>query len=709
MRKKRTGGFLAAALLATSLLSAPAVQASGIGTEVKIGGDALEPDISVGMDLSKDYAVWVEKDDSKKAVVIFNRDNSKEEKVADDSRTKSFLKVADHYAAWIEESSNRKDIYLYDISLHKTTKITDGTEVPTEMDFDGSTIVWTDKRNGKSNIYAYKIKDGSDEQITTSNKASAPTVSKGYVAWQDQRNGNSDIYYYDLTKNTEKQATSNSYNQENPSIDSGVIVYEDSRKGIKNIYSYDISDRNETAITNQSDDSRNPVIYDNYVVFAQKGELKYVNLKNQKSQTFTDNFYTRSIPAIYDNDVLYVTREDGKYKLNLYDLKKEESAQFGSHNGDPAQPDASDKYVVFVNQGKHDEIVLYDVATANMKVISGAKQAPSHPVVSNSYAVWYDDDTRALFAYDIKKQSMKQVTKTKEEPSENLFDIDGNNLFWIDESGRDISLNLTNLSTGKTSEIETTGADIKSVDIKGNHLLWVTQKGKKNMMYYVDLSNKEGSFEVRHDAVEVGDAHLADDFIVWSEKNNDWDIFYYEFSSEHIYSLLRNPKKDQVRPQASHNFIMFETNEYSRDNKFEHQFYDLDDLEYSDINFSDEADPSEIRLGGDRIVWIDKRDDKPELYTMQFAEPKDDDGGTDPGTDPGNQPGKYTMDELVKKDELVDILLKNDPKKVVFIFNEGTSKEIKYTFDELAKENSDKIVQLFLTVPFDKIMIEVLP
>lgn len=706
MRKKRTHGLLAAAVLATSLFSAPAVHASGgIGTEVKIAGDAQEPNVTAGIDIGKNYAVWMEKDDSDQAIVIFDREDSSEEKIADNGHAKTFLKVADHYAVWLEDSNGRKDIYIYDISEKKTTKITDDEAVPTELDFDGATIVWTDKRDSKSNIYAYKIATSGEVQITTSNKASSPTVSKNYVAWQDDRKSNSDIYYYDFSLKTEKQATTNSYSQKNPSIDSGVIVYEDYRKGVSNIYAYDINDRDETEITEESDDSKNPRIYDNYVIFEQDGELNYYNLKSEKTNSFSDNFYTRTIPAIYNYDVLYITKEDGDFKLNRYDLKDEENEEFGSHVGDPTQPDASDKYVVYVNQAKEDEIVLYDIASSNMKVISTTKQDPSHPVVSNSYAVWYDDKEQALFAYDIRKQSMKQVTESDEEPSDDLFEIDGSNLFWIDESGRQLTLNVTNLSTGKTKKIDATGDDITSIDIKGNRLLWVTDEGSsKNQLFYYDLEEDKEPYEVRDEEVEIGDAHLADDYLVWSEKESDWNIYYYDFDRDRIFSLLRSQDKDQVRPQASQNLVMFETNQYNRDNEFEYQFYDIDELEYSDIYFSDDAVPSQVRLGGNRLVWVDDRDDEPTLYMMKFAEPQDDDG-----TDPGTPKDRYTLDELVESDQLVDVLTDNDGDKVVFIFYEGTSEEIRYTYNELAEEETDVITDLLLSVPFDEIIVQILP
>lgn len=703
MRKKRIHGILAAALLATSLFSAPVAHASGgIGSEVKIGGQNVEPNISAGMDIGKNYAVWMDKDDEDQAVIIYDRSSGNEEKVADNGNSKSYLKVAGDYAVWLEESDNRKVIFLYDISKKKTTQITDETAVPEELDFDGETIVWTDKRDGKSNIYAYQLANEAEQKITTSNKATMPTVSKAYVAWQDDRNGNPDIYYYDLTLNKEKQATTNTYAQENPSIDKGVIVYEDKRKGISNIYSYDISDHDETAITNEDDDSTNPKIYDDYVVFQQDGELNYYNLKSKKSNSFSEDFYSKSIPAIYNYDVLYVTRVDNKLQMNLYDLKKEENQRFGSHIGDPSHPDASENYVVFVNEGDQNEIVLYDIATTNLKVISGEDQDPSHPVVSNSYAVWYDDEENALFSYNTKTQTMKQVTKSSEEPSSSLFAIDGANLIWVDEAD-DLMLKVTNLTTGKTREIDSTGDDILSVDINGNRILWLTDEGSGNQIYYYDLTKDDEAYSVRDDEVEIGDVQLTDDYIVWSEKGDDWDIYYYDFDRDRIYSLLRTTDKDQVRPQASQNFVMYETNQYNRDNRFEYQFYDIDELEFSDIYFSEDADPSQVRLGGNRIVWVDNRDEEPALYTMAFAEPKGDDG-----SDPGNGTGRYTFEELVDSDQLADVLLNNDADKVEFIFYEGTSKEVKYTFDDLVNDDSGAIIDLFLAVPFDEIIVQVL-
>lgn len=703
MKKKRTQGLLAVAILAASLWSGPVVYADEtVGQEVKIEGSQSNPSGTAGIDLTKDYAVWVStNDDDDEAIVIYGRKDDQEVKVAANGNKKSYVKVSGNYLVWLEDSNNRKDIYLYDISSKKQTKITGQEAKPTELEFDGSHIVWTDERGGQSNIYSYDLAKKSEQKISSSNTASSPDVNGSWVVWEDERNGNSDIYAYNFDTKKEKRATTNKYEQSNPAVDRGVVVYEDRREGVSHIYSYDLDDGGENQITDSDEDAHNPQIYGRYVVYEEDDHLYYYNTKSEKTVSVESKIYSRVKAAIYDEDIFYVTKEDDKLYLNLYNIDDDEAKPFGDQFNDPSQPDASDKYVVFMNND--DQVILYEVATKKAKVISKPDQEPTHPVVSDKFVVWYDQGDDSLYSYNTKSGTIKKITKSSEEPSYSLYEIDGSNLFWVDEEGRSNTLKLTNLSTGNTDEIESTRKDIRNVDICGDRVLWVTDEGDDNsMIYYYDFKNGDDIYEVRHEKAEMEDAHLSENYIVWAEKDNTWDLNYYDFDRDRIYSVLQSKDKDQVRPQISRDFLLFEDNQYNRDNKFDYKFYDLAEMSYSDLYFSDDAVPTEVRLGGNRMVWIDERDNEKVVYMMAVAQPRDSD-------DPGNgEMQEYTLEELIETDKIGEILEDNAPENVVFVFYANTSKEIKYNLVELS-EHIDEVIQLIETIPLDEIIVRVLP
>ncbi|MFP3590100.1 hypothetical protein SCB29_41805, partial [Paraburkholderia sp. SIMBA_055] len=69
---------------------------------------------------------------------------------------------------------------------------------------------------------------------------------------------------------------------------------------------------------------------------------------------------------------------------------------------------------------------------------------------------------------------------------------------------------------------------------------------------------------------------------------------------------------------------------------------------YVDLSWSDKAEASEVRIGGNRVVWIDDRDDTPQVFTMAIASPRDDDDDNEPEepTNPG-ETKEYNFSDLL--------------------------------------------------------------
>ncbi|MGC5325550.1 TolB family protein [Brevibacillus sp. SYSU BS000544] len=701
MKRKSVYGWLAVAVLATSLWNVPAAYANeNIGKEVKIKGSSPEPSNTSGIDLSGDYAVWVTNGDTEQGIVVYDRDSGKETKIAADGKKKSMVKVDGKNVVWLEDS---KSIYLYNISTEKTTKITSDKAKPVDVDIDGNTIVWTDQRGGNSNIYSYNLKSNTENQITTSNKASDPSVSGSVIVFQDERNSNLDIYYYDTSSNKEGRATTNKYNQSNPSVSNGTIVFEDRREGVSNIYYYDISRKREEQITDSDNDSKNPMVHGNMVIYNQKDDLYFYNVKNEDSGSIESDIYDRITPVIYDEDVLFAMRDDDVTSLYMFNIDDEELTALGGNIGEPSQPDASDKYVTFISEGKKDKVMLYDVATTQIKTISPDSHEPDRPVVSNTYAVWYDKEEEDLFSYNTKTQTVKKATPKSSKPVEDLYEIDGNNLFWVEEDGRDYVLNLTNLSNGSTKKIEDTNDELLKVDIAGDRVMWIEDGKGDHEINYFDFKENEEIETISEKNMDIESPSLSENYIVWTTKvEKTMDLYYYDFEKDRVYSVFDKGKGDQQRPQISRNIILFEDNEFSRNkNDYEYILYDLDEEEYLDVKFSEFAKPTDARLGGNRIVWIDERDKDNTLYMMALAQPQDD----------GETPGEiqeYTLAEIILDDTIDNIIDSNAPENIIFIFFRGTSKEEKYNLLEFV-DNVDRAIELIETVPLDEVIVQVLP
>ncbi|MED4752171.1 hypothetical protein [Brevibacillus choshinensis] len=709
-------GWLAAAILVTSLWSGTPAFAKGIGDEIKI--DMSQPEIAkTGFDISADYAVWMVEGD--KTITLYDLDNNSEVKIGSKSSTKTSPRVDGDYVVWMDSRDGGSDVYMYDISKKKETLLTSGSAKVSHLEIAGKNVVWDDKSQGGSDIFLYNITSGDVEQISTSGKASNPTAGDTYIAWQDERSGNADIYYYDLKAETEKAAVTTHGDQVNPSIYGDQIIFEDQSDEYSQISLYTIGkSRAAKKLTDDSSDKQSPHIYKSTYIFIDNGDLSYGDVNKTGSKEIKSFVYDKLAPRVYGDYVLYAkTDSDKKLRLNLYDVDEKESVPIGSIAGEPSQPAASDRYIVYISEGnKSESVILYDIENGTNKAITKTDADPSRPLVSNRYVVWYDLSKDALFSYDIKKGVTKQVTDEDDDqaPAEKLYELDGDNLLWVNVD-RKSELVVTDLSTNKSTDIASLKKDPLSIDIYENYVSWVLEESSNKASVFLYDMDEEDETQIRKN-VQVKQAKLGENFVVWSEYTDStkpsWDLYSYDIKRGKASSLLRYSDRDQINPQTSREMVFFEDNRLSPNKKdFYFELYDVVDGTYNDYAWDDDADVEEATIGGNRLVWIDNREDTPYVYTLAFAQPKDDDDDNEPtpNPDPDPEPGdykEYTILELMTDGTLTDKMNEAGFKNFVMVFFAGTSKEETMSLSE-AFDDMDRMADLFEQSGLDKINIRI--
>ncbi|MFD2371013.1 hypothetical protein ACFSO0_13915 [Brevibacillus sp. GCM10020057] len=712
MKRKPLQGCLAAALLVTSLWSATPAFAYSLGEEIKI--DANQPEIAkTGYDISEDYAVWMV--EGEKTITLYDLDDNSERKIGSTTSVKTNPKVDGNYVVWIDSRDGGSDVYMYDIAKKKESRLSSGSAKVTSLEIRGKNVVWDDKSNGGSDIYLCDITTGEVEAITTSGKASNPTLDDTYIAWQDSRNGDSDIYTYNLKTKTEKAAVTAHGDQIKPSISDDYIVFEDHSGEYSQIGLHTISKDKTTKLTDDASDKEMPHIFNTTYVFIDDGSVAYGGVNKSTTKEADSFIYDKLAPRVYDDYILYAKMDNNKkLRLNLYDMHDKEMVPIGSVSGEPSQPAGHDRYVVYISEGnKTDSVILHDVENGTSKAITKTDASPSRPLVSNHYVVWYDNDEDALFSYDIKKGVTKQVTNEDDDEiaDEDLYELDGDNLLWVN-AGSKADLVVTNLATGKSTDITTLKKEPLSIDIHGNYVSWVLEQSSKKASVFLYDMDEEDEMEIRKN-VQVEQAKLGDDFVVWSEYTNTtkptWDLFYYDIDRGKTSSLLRYTDRDQIKPQVSRNMVLFQDNRLSPNAKdFYYELYDVKDGSYSDYYWDDDAEVEDARIGGNRIVWIDNRDDTPYVYTMAIAQPQDDDDST-PDPDPQPEPGEYkeySLLDVVQDGTFNEKISEAGYDNFVFVFFGNTSKEVTMTLNEVF-DDMDRFADLFLSSDVDEMYIRI--
>ncbi|UFJ41863.1 hypothetical protein LOK74_05000 [Brevibacillus humidisoli] len=697
MKKKRVHGWMAAALLASSFWVASPAHAESIGREVEIKPSLAVPS-DKGIDLSREYAVWINENDDDDAIVLYDVDEEEVAKeIVGDGTRKTSPKVSGDYVAWIDFRHGDGAVYLYDLDREREIRVTDSSANVVELDFEGDTVVWVSEHGDKTDVYAYSIEADESKQVSYSGAASHPTVHGSYVAWEDDRNGHADIYAYDLSTDEEIRATTNSYDQTKPSLYKDIIIYEDDRNGNTELYQYDLDRDDEDQVTDGRDDRENPKVYGDIVVYENDGDLEYYNMDDDDEELIERKIETKIGYAIYGDYVLYAKEDSDVMKLYLYDIDEDEEASIGLASK-PGQPDADDWHIVYISDSGTDGVVLYNVETESSMVISDEDQDPSRPLVSGNWVIYYDQEEDALFSYSIKSGKRKQVTD-EDVASDELYELNNNQLVWVEDD----TIYLTNLSTGDTRKIDELYREPKRIDINDEYILWLTDEGRNTSdLYLYDLDEQKGE-RIRRG--EIGHAALGEEFVIWSEMGDDnWDLFYYQTDRDRIYSLFRNNDGDQIRPQASRNFIIYEDNRYTNDeNDYLYQLYDLEDFDYVE-SLSAEAVPTELRMGGNRIVWIDEREEEEALYMMSFAQPRDE--MPEEPEEPGNEDGEYVFWDIIHDGSFVDIFNDHPWDKVYLVFYANTDDEFEVQFFTFV-ENSKAFLDHINATPRDKFLVRV--
>lgn len=706
MKRKPIQGWMTAALLVSSLLSGTPAYAYSIGEEVKI--DATQPEVSkAGFDISDEYAVWIL--EGEKTITLYDLESNSETKIGDKNSVKTSPHVDGNYVVWIDSRDGNSDVYLYDVSKKKETRVTTDAKA-TQVEIHGKNIVWADKRDGGSDIYLYNITTGEEQRVSNSGKAENPSVSDTYVVWEDSRNGNADIYYYDMKAKQEKAGVTTSGDQLHPTIYQSTVLFENHYTDYVQISQYTIGKGKDKKLTDSSDDKEWPHLYKDTYVYVEGKDLLLADVDETGSRQIESSIYSQLAPRVYGDYVLYAKADkEKKLRLHLYNIDEKRAESIGAASGEPSQPDGSDRYVVYLTESRTNDrsVVLYDAETLTSQVISTSKHDPVRPLVSNRYVVWYDKSEDALFAYDIRKGSVKQITDEDDDqlPSDELYELDGSNLLWVNVDRR-AELFLTDLTTGESEKIASLKNEPLSVDLYDHYVTWVAEQSSKKASVYLYDIDEDDETEIRRD-VQVEDAKLGDNFVVWSEYTDttkpSWDLYYYDIERRKASSLLKWTDRDQVKPQASRNMVLYQDNRLSPNKKdFYYELYDVEDGAFGDLDWSDDAVVEEARIGGNRLVWIDTRDDDPIVYTLAFAQGQDDD---DDGSENDGYKD-YNLEKSLDDDSLFDIISENDFNKIAFVFHAGTDHE-KELYLEVALAHPDQFADLVGEVAFEEIVVRV--
>ncbi|WPS86806.1 hypothetical protein SMD22_20190 [Brevibacillus halotolerans] len=635
MRKKSFQRWIAVFAMATTLISSvnPVFAANYDEEKISVNGDTTAT--AYGMDFDGDYAVWVEESGKNYSVVLYDVDDeSIAKKISSNSSKKVAPRIEGNTVVWAQEEKNGYELYAYDLKKNKERVLTNQharVTDPEEIAFKDGVVAWKDKRDGGTNIYALEVRNDKEYRISTGGKASHPSIYDDQIVWQDERNGRAELYQNKVGSSKEFKTYWGKAKTAKPIISDDDIVYLNEASG--NIEKTQVESSKSKVLTHEKGDEELFDFNGRYLVYGSGSTLYYLDTNKDDLVKINNDFNRKLPPVMSGRYVLYATGKTNNLTLKLFDTKKEKSQTLGKDENikNMASPAASKNYVAFVKEGKRESrVMLYNVKDRKTITISPEKHEAEHPVVSDSYVVYYDNDDRALVSYDIETGESTKITTKKTNVVEGLYAIYKDHLVWVSGGKRSNTVNLTNLKKNKTSELHDSKLGVRSVAINNQAVALIDGEDDR----YQDIviyDYVDGGRIMKEEAESAKGIGLGDKFAAWSAYNSDTkskDIFVYSFKLNRT-DLLYEEEGDQENPIVSNNIIFYETEvEKGGDAVDKYVMYDRDKHRFR-APFGSDADPSEIAIGGNRLVWLDDRDDEEGLYTSVLGSSDDDDDDDD--------------------------------------------------------------------------------
>jgi len=202
------------------------------------------------------------------------------------------------------------------------------------------------------------------------------------------------------------------------------------------------------------------------------------------------------------------------------------------------------------------------------------------PSTDGNQIVWFNTDDCNIYLYNVDNQQTIQITNESEQTSASFPKVSGNYVTWMDESTGTLEYYLYNISTEEKS---------------------IISMGEGYRAYFAAPPVIEGNFLV------LGKEHIVDDSVV------DLSIVIYRIAEQTTTVLLSHNSWildyniDNEKVVVADNFIDPINDEDQYDQNVEIDLYDIETLERTQITTvrSEKLSP---KISGNRIIWKDKRD-----------------------------------------------------------------------------------------------------
>ena len=287
----------------------------------------------------------------------------------------------------------------------------------------------------------------------------------------------------------------------------------------------------ETRLTQNGSRASAPAIYEDNVVWSDyvndSGIIHLYNLTT--SEDLQLNSSSASWPTTYGNKVVWVecVGYDDNYdcKLVVYDIPTAKRLQITENVSEDSIPAIYENKIVWhYSQNGNSNVYMYDLSTFTKCQITTSKQA-LYPAIYADRIVWTDYRNKISNIYMYNLSTSKETQITNSELRQLSSSIYGDNIIWEgDRGGRRYSLNpdiyMYNISTSKTTQI-TNSESASRPKIYKDNIIWMDSRNSNSHsdIYMYNISMQEETQIIMNGSTQNWPA-IYEDRLVWKDWRN---------------------------------------------------------------------------------------------------------------------------------------------------------------------------------------------
>ena len=279
-----------------------------------------------------------------------------------------------------------------------------------------------------------------------------------------------------------------------------------------------------------------------------------------------------------------------------------------TNHGTASNPDIyGDKIVWQDNRNGNWDIYIFDLSTKK-EIHTTNKTDQINPAIYENLVVWEDERNGGhdIYVEDLSTKIQTCISKSREAYNPAIY---GNRIVWQDESNGNSNIYMYDISTKKETQITTSGTAYKP-DIYGDKIVWL------DVEYVVlyDLSNKKETKIPIREFSSYYSPTIYGNSIVWVDANDEYGCVYgvyvMDLPTKKLNELITftdsmsNPKiyGDNIVYSLAVTGGLYP----------DVLMYNLSTSEFKEISTSQTAKEPDIY--GNKIVWVDWRNEGPDIY-----------------------------------------------------------------------------------------------